>query len=448
MKTLLRSFAVIIVLCFGYLCAYAQTPTAKVDTFCTIWHVCIHDRVGIKSIELLDDPNGILATPARQYKNVYLDPKLDPLNTRKINLSGADSVVCFDVFVGNPLDTAYAPVFITDVNNAHLVVDLYYLKLPPLRVANENLPTVSIDSIKYPLVKVGQETCSTIVYINTAQKGGNPISINSVKLKKDDGSFKIASIAPSLPIYLTPGDTLKVQICFNPRDTFDFNDSLILRTTCFDAPLPLTGSAGTPLIYATDIDFGDVVVGSTSCKELTISNKGKLPFILTRNWLLHNSNVFEMDPTYAGYLPFSILPGKSFKIIICYSPKSLGGDSTTIDWNTDIEGKFANQIKSWSFLKGNSISEKTDVKHSKQTAIFSIRPNPATGRSVMVSFAAKQSKSTLAIYDILGREVYKEDVNPGAIQTELPIGNLIPGTYYLRFNSELKVFTQKLEIIR
>ena len=227
----------------------------------------------------------------------------------------------------------------------------------------------------YPKIKVGEEVCSTLVYINTDKAGGKSIAVNSLLLRKNDGHFKIDSVSPVTPMNLKPGDTLKVTICFKPTDTLEYDDSIVIKTDCFDASLPIVGSAGTPLIYATDIDFGDVVVGGKKCLDLTVSNRGSLPFTLTKNWLLHDTSVFSMDLITAGYLPFILQPGKAITMTFCYSPKSLRPDSTTVDWVTDIEQPFTNKIKSWSYLKGNPI--KPFVRWDREKAFFI--PDSAAG---------------------------------------------------------------------
>jgi len=442
----------------------------------------------------------------------------------------------------------------------------------PIRVATESAPESAITSLIYPLSLIsGQEVCSTLVYINTADpKIAKPITLTNLTLEKNQ-QFKVKSITPSMPATLSGGDTLYVVLCFTPNDTIKFDDILTLKSGCSDLRLPISGSGGTPLIYASDIDFGDVVVGGKVCKDLIISNKGNLPFILTKNWLLHNSSVFDMSQLTAGFFPFTLLPGKSITLTLCYSPKTLGSDSTTIDWNTTIDQPFTDQIKSWSFLKGNGVKPgvkwntaeeifrmdstsgsgeviqrvwllnsrsstthvnkvfidgpsssefsiignqlhpgggplsdfdmkvgdsiwfdigfkpditkfpqyadrigfltatydnpdthiddtarmiltgtwaKSDVKQQLKQSSFSIHPNPATGRSVIVSFASPQeSKATLQVYNILGREVFKTDILHGISEIEVPVRNLPRGTYFARLVSGNSVSTQKFEIM-
>ncbi len=332
-------------------------PRAKVDTLCSSWHVCVRDTGGvtIRSVTLLDDPDGNYYRPGKQFFNAHFDPALDPDNKGEIDFTGDDTSVCFDVIVSNPLDSAYAPLYIVDSRGAHVVIDLRY-KAPKFTLTKLPDFPPRIDTLAFPPTKIGDEVCSTLVYINTAPKGGKAFNVISATLKKNDPHFKISSITPSLPVSLKGGDSLKVLVCFDPKDTTASNDSVILTTDCFAAPLPIIGKGGTPLIYATDIDFGSVPTNTTLCLPLVVENRGTLPFLLTKNYFLHDKILFSIDPASAARLPVTLQPGGSITLTFCYSPKVLSDlDSTSVDWITDIPAPFTQTIKSWSYLRAKPI---------------------------------------------------------------------------------------------
>jgi hypothetical protein len=344
-------------------------PVVKVDTFCSSWHVCVHDSIPLASATLIDDPTGdVYGRPGKVSHNAIFDLTSDPNQTREIVFNGSDTSVCFDILVSNPFDTAYAPLYIVDKNGFHLspILELRY-KAPAVKEllyspGAKPSPYVPVDTLLFPLTRVGDEACSTLVFINTAAKGTGSFSISDASIKTCDCQgtphFKISSTIPALPTKLKGGDTLQVNVCFDATDTLQYSDSVIIKTDCFNAPLLAIGKGGTPLIYATDWDFHEVTVGLTKCHDITVINKGNMPFTLTKNWLLHNSTVFSMDPSSAALLPAVLGPGKSITLSMCYTPKAPGPeDSTSVDWNTDIEkqGGFDTLIKSWSFLKGKPV---------------------------------------------------------------------------------------------
>ncbi len=400
-------------------------PTVKVDTFCSSWQVCVHDSVPIKSITLIDDQDGNVYRPGKKSFNTHFDELLDPENKGEIVFDGVDTSVCVTVTVSNPFDSAYAPLVINDAKGTPLFIDLRY-KAPhfTLREVSKTLSMadtlVAVDTILYPPMRVGSQACSTIVYVNTGAKGDKAFTVTDVSLKiKSDKFYTIASVVPALPAILKGGDTLKVQICFSPTDTTKYEDSLIVTTDCFIAPLPLLGKGGTPLIIATDIDFGSVVLGSSKCADLTVTNVGSLPFNLTPDWLLHNKTVFSMDAASVGKLPVVLNPGKSIVLTFCYKPDALRAqDSTTVDWITDIDKPFTDQIKSWSYLVGKPI--KPGVNWDRPTQLDSvICDDSVVTRVNLLNTSNAQAHVTNMFFDGIDAAQYhilttQRGTNPGA----------------------------------
>ncbi|MDP4221086.1 MAG: T9SS type A sorting domain-containing protein [Bacteroidota bacterium] len=559
--------------------AGSGNPTATIDTACASWHVCVHDtgNIGIRSVMLLDDPTGDYYRPGKQSRNVEIQSGPDRLDLNEIEYEGNSSSECFDVLVSNPLDTAYAALAILDNNGAHRVVEMRY---QPPQMMLSKLPELPsrLDTLVFPLMPIGQQACSTVVFINTAPKGGKSFGVNTVSLAKNDGNFKITSITPPIPRTLAPGDTLKVNVCFTVKDTSVFTDTLKFTADCFSTSLRIFGTGGTPLIFASDIDFGNVTVGTKECLPIRIENRGNLPFILSKQFVLHDPNLFSIDSASLAKLPITIDPNRFVRLTFCYSPKSISRqDSSSIDWKTDIVPPYTNEQRSWSYLRGkpvrpglkwdrieqsfipdssagidsiiqrvhllNSASKKTTVTNvfiagataqefsilnnqlgkfplknfnldvadtiwidvvfkpdlSKpypekfadridsliasyddalgdnvnvsmkligswakssvsipiQSNSFSIRPNPASGNSITLSFSLpSDTRVAFSIFDILGREVYRNPslvgiaLSSGAHEVELQLPNLETGIYYGRLTFGNSVLTQKLDIIK
>jgi hypothetical protein len=389
-------------------------PVVHVDTFCNHWHVTVHDSVALTSATLIDDPDGnVYGRPGKVYKNVYFDFASDPDDKKEVVFNGIDTAVSFDIYVANPLDTAYAPLYIVDKKGYHLVpiLELRY-KAPDLGYGLEPNLTQKIDTILYPTIKVGQQVCSTLVYYNKAKIGGKNLLVQSAKLQKNDGSFVVLSTTPSLPTTLNPGDSLLVQLCFSAKDTSKYEDSVILTTDCIIAPLPTLGRGATPLIYATDWDFGEVTVGATKCNTVTITNRGSLPFVLTKDQF--TSSVFTLDPNYANRLPHTLKPGESIVMGFCYSPTKEGPpDTTTVDWVNDIDAPFKGQIKPWSLLTGRPIKpglvwdrptqlDSVICEDFVEDTVHLINNSNALAKDVKVSFKGPDALEYTIVTDQLG----------------------------------------------
>lgn len=336
--------------------------TITVDTLCAKWHVCVHDgrltNPGIKSFTLLDDPNGDFTRPGRQYHNSQFDPSLDPDDTREIDLPGNDTTVCVDVLVSNPLDSAYAPVYILDNQGNDYTIDLRY-RAPSLKlkvVPNWRTPVDTLyhaDSIIFPRQLRGADTCAVVEYYNAGKPGDADIKLVSVKLKRGDGSFAIGTVTPPLPANIKVGDTLRVTVCFNSLDEKLHVDSLLLETSCFIAPITLVGQGGRPLILATDKDFGSVPIGVSKCDTVTVRNVGDMPFTVTDTFM-HDHTNFSWN-TGNLKLPFILQPGQFVRISFCFTPQDTGDLSTLEDWITNMVGPGKDSLKSWSLLKGHGI---------------------------------------------------------------------------------------------
>ncbi|MEP7235617.1 MAG: T9SS type A sorting domain-containing protein, partial [Ignavibacteriota bacterium] len=183
-----------------------------------------------------------------------------------------------------------------------------------------------------------------------------------------------------------------------PGDTAQYSDTLLLKTDCFIAPLPIVGRGGTALIYATDIDFGNVVIGTTSCKPLTVKNIGSLPFVLTNNFFIQDSRFFLIAPGSAALLPLRLDPGdKGITLTFCYTPKSIGAeDSTTVDWRTDIPEPYTQYVKSYSLLNGKPV--KPEVVWTTLTQSFNADSTIA-GDTVVHRVYLKNKSGTTAEID-------------------------------------------------
>lgn len=355
-------------------CMTAPQPNSliiTVDTLCASWRICIRDTSkivqGIKSLQILDDPSGDFFKPGRVYHNVQFDPAVDPDGTREIDLPGNDTAYCATVQVSSPLDTAYAPIVIITADGGWYLVEMRYAA-PRLQLAvSPNVPNQR-DSIIFPVTAPQSDTCVTIWYFNRAKAGDPGLDLVSATLKHNDGNFRIGNITRTLPMRLAPGDSLGVTVCFNPQDA-KFNvdnpprhaDSVVLTTGCFVAPMTLVGPVGSPLIYATDRDFGYVVVGTTRCDTVTIRNIGTLPFTLTDS-VIHATIAGNHDFTWdqsskynTNRLPAVLQPGQFVRIAFCFAPTLEGYDSTTVSWKTNVQGTYRDSTKTYSALKGFGI---------------------------------------------------------------------------------------------
>jgi hypothetical protein len=333
--------------------------SAKVDTFCSSWNVCVHDSAygladpGIAEVALMDDPSGDVygLHPGPVYHNCYLDGSLDPDHNNSIQFSGKDTDVCFKVYVSNESDSAYAPLFIIDREGNAVVVELHYF---PSVVA---LPA---NSGKFLGSSLHSDSCSTFTLKNQVSAKAN-LTVNSVGLKYNTHGFSVTNTSAKLPTALKPGDSLTMTVCYNAKDTAAQYDTLIINSDCYNTPISLAGSGWVPLIWASNHDFGSVIVDSTKCDTVGVYNIGQKPFTLTKNWVLdHIDSAFSFNTTGdlsqhsygSDDLPIVIDPGKKVLLNFCYTPFTYQLDTTTLFWGTSLEAPYKHSVKDYSKLSG------------------------------------------------------------------------------------------------
>jgi hypothetical protein len=321
----------------------SNVPRIEIDPDCAWWDVRLFDSrptdEGIADIMLLDDPNGYIYWPPHVSNNVRLVPSNPEF------LPG-DTSVSFRVQVTNPLKDAYAALWVVDRAGNDTVYTFTY-RAPQM--------TLTPEFANMGKVMVQDKQCATFTLKNTSTAGGKPFTIDDdIRWLLGNQGFTVTSTSPALPTTLDAGETLTIDVCYTAVDTgISHVDTLFVKTDCFEIPVAVAGSGITPIIVATDIDFGPVRVGDTRCKELEVKNEGTAPLILTKEYLLHNTDEFFFADE--SILPVTLQPGQSIKLEFCYKPKDLGPDSTHTDWGTNLRDPFLKQRKDWSYLIGRAI---------------------------------------------------------------------------------------------
>jgi len=414
-------------------------PSFIVDTTstCTGWHICIRDTgkndPGLKAVILIDDPDGVYwQTPGAKYSNTSLDATSTDYADGELHphVHGPDSY-CFDVNFTSALSAASAPLAIVD-NLGNAIILRLDRTAPAIQLTTAPPTNSRADSIVFPVKKIGEQICTTFVFKNTAPKNGTALNLSSVLLTNNDTSYKVVSVTPSLPHALAAQDSLMVQVCYTPQDSSRHRDSLIMRSDCFSIAISLDAHGSTGLISASDLDFGSVTAGDTLCKNLQVKNVGSAPFTLTKSFVLSDNINFTVD---SSKLPIIIQPNGSMQISICFHPIAEGSYSGGVDWSTDLEASFAHSVKSHSVLSGSG-TPKASVKELGADG-FSIRPNPAHDR-IVVSLGTgglRVRPTELMMFDVLGREVYHQDILSGMSQIEIPVRGLSEGVYFVQVGS-------------
>ncbi len=180
-------------------------------------------------------------------------------------------------------------------------------------------------------VSTGQRTCVTIPVVNTDSTPGR---VRSIQFTGDPRY----SVVPTtvLDSLVAPGDTLHIQICFDPDTTTRVGEGAIaIDLGCgleyaVDVVTRTTVSLNVP-----DHDFGDVRVGDTVCTDLPIVNNGVVE-ITIRSIAESLGQAFFVSG--AGVtLPTVLQPGDTLWVSVCYTPETEEGSRRTDTVHTEPE---------------------------------------------------------------------------------------------------------------
>jgi len=419
-----------------------------IDTLakCTGWTICVRDTStgdpGIKAVMLVDDTDGVYFNrPGMKFSNVSFDTLSSAFVAGELHPDYHSSdPYCFKVKFNNPLGAALAPIAIIDNLGNGMILRLRR-EAPAISLATSPVAVSKPDSIFFPQQKIGNQICTTFVVKNTAADGGTPLLITSATLRKNDAAFAIQSVTPPLPYVLAAQQTVDISLCFTAKDSARHRDSLVVQTDCFSIPISLDAHGLTGLISAADLNFGIIKEGDTLCKNIQIRNVGSAPFTLAKSFVLSDNTNFTVDTTN---LPVVINPANSITINVCFHPATAGTYTGGIDWSTDLDASFSHSVKNHSSLVGTATPKQSQGVSASHTTSFSLHPNPSGGNIVVLTLASAETESTtLSIFDVLGREVYRQIVPPDLFHIEIPVGTLSEGVYYVRLNSGSGSLTQK-----
>ena len=337
---------------------------------------------------------------------------LAPLILTEVNFipnQETNQAYCFDVRIDNRLAESKAPLGLIDNNGNGLLIQLH--RSAPTFQLMTRPPIPNPNSIVFSQQKIGTTVTDTFVVHNTAPAGGSTLMFISAELKWGNAGISIVSRTPSLPASIKAQDSLVILVSYTAKDSLRHQDTLLITNGCFVIPVTLDAHSSTGIISASDItDFGNVPIGKEQCKTLQIQNTGSAQFTLLASPTLSDNVNFAIDPVFLAKLPLIMPPGGKVSVNVCFHPQQATFDSARITWATDISAEFANSGKNYSTIMGTGLDTATKSVRSADGIpnSLSVRPNPASGTSAMVTFAMPgKEKAMFNIYDLLGRDVFK-----------------------------------------
>ena len=193
-------------------------------------------------------------------------------------------------------------------------------------------------------------------------------------------------------------------------------------------------------LAATDIDFGDVPIGTIK------SSRGKIMNIGSTAITINGLKITGADSSCFNYennipFPFDISPGQSIEIAFKFSP------AIAKPFQTQVEIDYNHYKSPCIFiLRANSIVSVGDQSEN----FFTLSPNPASDFIEINNFIPADAgilNNSVKIYNFLGEIVFNDSATPpgplsrGGV-TRIDVSGLVPGIYFVRVGDSVQRFVK------
>jgi hypothetical protein len=150
--------------------------------------------------------------------------------------------------------------------------------------------------------------------------------------------FALNVAAPLPPFAIAPGASVDVPVDYTPVDQAADSGTLEIASNDADDPVVSVTLVGVGIVVcdiavAAQLDFGQVLVGTSRTLAVTISNVGSATCTVTA-LSVTGSAEFALNAA-APVLPFAVAPGASVDVLVDYTPVSVGVDSGTLHVASD-----------------------------------------------------------------------------------------------------------------
>jgi hypothetical protein len=225
----------------------------------------------------------------------------------------------------------------------------------------------------------GQEVSKDVWIVNRSEKFPNVIA--GVSLKNNTAGISLTT--SPFPAKLSPAESLKVTITIGSEVNTDVSDSLIIRDTCGRTIAAYISAvkAGAPVIFVSDIEFRDLLPGTTGKKKFTITNHGSAELKITGVEGPSDPHfVLIMDPVSESN-PLIIGKGLSYEAEVEFTPtESLKIYNDTIQFISN-----ASMSKAFMILEGWAI-EVSVFEGPEWTEYVSIKEGGKAGNTLSLDF--------------------------------------------------------------
>jgi hypothetical protein len=196
----------------------------------------------------------------------------------------------------------------------------FYVKVAGVGVTSESL-TTNPASLSFGNVSVGASSTLPVVLTNS---GTTTIVITQDQLTGT--GFAVSGL--SLPVTLTPNQSLTVSVTFAPQTVGAVSGALVSPNGGLALLLAGTGTslAGQLVLAPASLNFGNVTVGTTGTQSVTLSASGGS---VTISSAASSSSQFALE---GASFPVTVAAGQNVSYNVGFTPKSSGTTSGSLSF--------------------------------------------------------------------------------------------------------------------
>jgi hypothetical protein len=224
-----------------------------------------------------------------------------------------------------------------------------YSLSPQIELTDENNQPFPSDTLNFGSAKAN----TTLSRVFRIWNNGNAI----LTISGHQGPDTPFSVTTAWPSVINPGSYYEIGVTFTPSQKGIFSSQIVINSDGGNRTLYLTGEGRAPVINVSpqSIDFGSVQAGSSSTKELTISNLGNALLVIEK---IKTESPFSVENINT---PLQILPGEHKSITLRFSPSGAGQYSGALVIQSDDPEKPNISVS----LSGTGTSGDTDNENQK-----------------------------------------------------------------------------------
>lgn len=205
----------------------------------------------------------------------------------------------------------------------------------PLIVAGTGVTSQALNSsptsLSFGQVAVGSSAKLSVVLTNARNWNNTLTAFQTV------GSGYSVS-GPSLPVTLSPGQSITVNVTFTPQVAGLTGGSVFISGPSLNIPLTGSGTTiGQLTVAPGTLSFGSVYVGDTTTQTTTLSATGGS---VTVSAAASSSSQFALP---GATFPFTISEGQSVPVNVTFTPQKSGTSSGTLSFSSNASNSQASE---------------------------------------------------------------------------------------------------------